>query len=199
MSYTQMQLIRKLRSPHNKVAVQAVEELRARGWLSGGSLERAHLRFVHLQGADLYGANLQDANLCMADLRWADLSMVNLEGARLNKADLYRADLSEANLHGAFMTRANLQGARNLAEAQLAQASRLRGATLPDGSRYDGRFNLAGDIEDARILHVDTDDPRAMADFYGILPEDYLEGQEWVKVNLLIVVDTRHASEKIVR
>jgi hypothetical protein len=194
-----MQLIRKLRSPHNKVAVQAVEELRARGWLSGGSLEEAQLRFVHLQGADLYGADLRGANLSLADLRWTDLSMSNLEGARLRKADLHRADLSEANLHGAFMTRANLQGARNLTEAQLAQASRLRGATLPDGSPYDGRFNLAGDIEDARTLQTDTDDPQAMADFYGILLEDYLEGQEWVKENLLIVVDTRRASEKIVR
>jgi uncharacterized protein YjbI with pentapeptide repeats len=135
----------------------------------------------------------------MADLRWADLSMANLEGARLNRADLHRADLSEADLEGAFMTKTNLQGARNLTEAQLAQASRLRGATLPDGSLYDGRFNLAGDIKDARTLHIDIDDPQAMADFYGVLPEDYLEGQKWVKAHLLIVVDAKRAVEQIKR
>jgi hypothetical protein len=123
--------------------------------------------------------------------------MADLEGARLNRVDLHRADLSGANLQGAFMTKANLQGARNLTEAQLAQASRLRGAILPDGSRYDGRLNLPGDIEDAHILHIDTDDPQAMADFYGILLEDYLEGLEWGKKHLFIVVEARQDSEKV--
>ena len=179
MTYTPMQLARKLRSPHNEVAVQAVVELQTQGWLSGELLERAHLRFVHLQQADLHGANMRDANLSMADLRWADLSGANLTGARLNRANLRGADLSETNLQGALMTRANLQGARNLTDAQLAQASRLRGATLPDGSYYDGRYNLPGDARDASLLGVDTTDPADAAAFYGVLPEEYQRGQEW--------------------
>ena len=179
MTYTQMQLARKLRSPHNEVAVQAVVELQTRGWLSGTLLERAHLRFVHLQRADLHRANMRGANLSMADLRWADLSEANLAGARLNRANLRGANLSETNLQGALMTRANLQGARNLTDAQLAQASRLRGATLPSGNRYDGRYNLPGDARDASLLSVDTTDPADAAAFYGVLPEEYQRGQEW--------------------
>lgn len=197
MTHTKTELIRKLRSPHNKIAVQAVAELRAHGWLGDGSLERTHLRFVHLQGADLYEARLRSATLSMADLRGADLSMADLEGARLTKADLHRADLSEANLRHASMTRANLQGARNLTDTQLAQASRLRGAILPDGSLYDGRFRLAGDIGDARILKVDTDDPQAMADFYGVFLEEYLDGLLWVEEHLLIAVEAKREHQKV--
>jgi uncharacterized protein YjbI with pentapeptide repeats len=144
---TEVQLVHKLRSPYNRLALQAVEELRARGRLSNGALEGASLRYVHLQGADLYKANLRGADLSMANLQGADLSMTNLQGARLSGADLRGADLSMANLQGADLHKANLQGARNLSDEQLAQTSRLWGATLPDGSLYDGRFNLAGDIE----------------------------------------------------
>jgi len=173
---TVMQLIRKLRSPDNKLVLQAIEELRARGWLSDGSLEGVSLRYVHLQGADLHMAHLRGVNLHMAHLQGVDLSMANLQGARLTKANLHRADLSMTNLQGANMSIVNLQGAYNLSNEQLAQAGRLRGATMPDGSPYDGRFNLAGDLETMRFLRVDTNDPVAMADFYGVFFADYQRG-----------------------
>jgi hypothetical protein len=178
---TAIQLVRKLRSPDNRVVLKAVEDLRARGWLSDGSLEAVNLRHIHLQRADLYRANLQKVNLHMADLRGADLSMANLQDANLCGANLHRADLSAANLQGANLYTANLQGARNVSDGQLAQASRLRGATMPDGSPYDGRFNLAGDFEAAQYWHIDIDDPEAMAEFYGVFVEDYLCGQDWAQ------------------
>lgn len=39
----------------------------------------------------------------------------------------------------------NFKHARNLSNEQLRKADTLRGSILPDGSRYDGRFNLPGD------------------------------------------------------
>lgn len=184
MTSTQMQLIRKLRSPDNKVVVQAVEELRARGWLSSGTLQGMGLRCANLQRVDLHKANLQGADLRMADLRGADLSEANLEGARLNRAKLRRADLSATSLKGADLFNTDLDGARNLADAQLAQVGRLRAAELPYGGRYDGRFNLPGDLEDACSLHINVSNAAEMADFYGVPLEDYMRGQEWAQENL---------------
>jgi uncharacterized protein YjbI with pentapeptide repeats len=162
------QITQKLRHPDNEVVLRALEALRAQGWLESGALEGLNLQYVHLQKANLSMANLQKANLSMADLRWANLSGAHLGGAQLNNANLYRADMSMATLQGANMIKANLQGARNLSEEQLTQVNRLRGATMPDGGLYDGRFNLPGDIECARARRVDLNDPTAMAAFYGV-------------------------------
>jgi uncharacterized protein YjbI with pentapeptide repeats len=65
------------------------------------------------------GANLREARIWGADLRRADL-----EGAYLRGANLDGAVLREANLFGAKMT-----------TEQFAQATSLRGATLPDGTK----------------------------------------------------------------
>ena len=54
----------------------------------------------------------------------------------------------------------------------------LCGATMHNGSRYDGRFNLKKDINQAKVENVNTDDPKAMANFYSVHPEEYLAGQE---------------------
>jgi uncharacterized protein YjbI with pentapeptide repeats len=137
-----MHFIRKLRSADHKTVLQAVEDLRARGWLSDGSLQRISLQHVHLEDADLCEANLEDTNLSKASLRRANLSMANLAGSDLSWADLRDADLSQADLQGADLVKANLEGVRNLSDGQLASAARLRGAILPDGTVYDGRFNL---------------------------------------------------------
>jgi len=48
---------------------------------------------------------------------------------------------------------------------------------MPDGSAYNGRFNLAGDIDLARWGKVDPGDPAAMAYFLGVSLERYLRGQ----------------------
>lgn len=37
---------------------------------------------------------------------------------------------------------------------------------MPDGSHYDGRYQLAGDIKLAVDEGVDTDNPQAMRDWY---------------------------------
>jgi hypothetical protein len=192
------QLIEKLRSPDNLVVVDAVEELRARGWLESGVLAGINLGYVHLQNADLFRADLSRVDLRQADLRWANLSLANLGGARLARANLSQADFSQANLRGADLFKADLRKARHLTADQLAQTARLRGAIMQDGCHYDGCFNLPGD--DAFFgftgagpeqlaapppdgdqggeffLDADFEDPAALINLYVSSMDDFLRG-----------------------
>src|SRR3990172_2910452 len=147
-----MDLVRKLRSPESKLVLEAVEELRARGWLEDGSLRGVVLCHAHLE-------------------------MANLSNVKLTRANLQGANFSAANLRGADLFKAKLRDARNLGLEHLAQAKRLCFATMPDGAPYDGRFNLPGDLDLARWGKVDVTDPAAMAYFLGVSLEIYLHGQ----------------------
>lgn len=173
-----IKLIRKLRSPDNKRVLEAIEELRVRGWLEDGSLENHRLCQVHMQSADLFGAQLSRIDLHQANLEWADLSQANLSGAKLARTNLHSANFSQTNLTDADLLKANLGGARNLTDEQLSKAKRLCFAIMPNGVTYDGRYNLEGDLELARWQKVDVEDPEAMAYFFGIPFEVYLRGQE---------------------
>lgn len=175
---TLMELIRLLRSPDNKRVLQAVEELRVRGWLCDGSLAHVPLCHVHLQNADLLGADLRNIDFHQAHLQWADLSQANMNGAKLNRANLEGANMSQTSMAGADLFKADLTDVRNLTDGQLAQARRLWGAIMPDGQSYDGRFNLAGDLDFAKWGRVDIHDQAAMAEFLGVSLETYLRGQE---------------------
>jgi hypothetical protein len=198
------------------LAIHAVEELRANGWLDDGLLAGKHLWDANLERANLVGvkmyrvylnrANLQGANLDKADLEAARLEKANLRGAHLDWANLERADLRDTCLQAAHLVRANLRAAHMLGsdlqgadlegadlqgaevtDAQLAKTNRLRGVTMPDGSRYDGRFNLQGDLKTAYREQVDVIDPAAMAAFLGVSLEDYQRGQAWAQVNLSVL------------
>jgi hypothetical protein len=175
---TVMDLIRKLRSPENRTALQAIEELRVRGWLEDGSLKGILLCHVHLEGADLMKADLTKTDFHQARLENANLSMANLCDCKLARANLEGSNLSNADIQGADFFKANLQNVSNLTDEQCSKVKRLYGATMPDGSIYDGRYNLEGDIEFARWGQVDTNDPEAMAYFLGISVETYQRGQE---------------------
>lgn len=222
-------LLGEVRNRDNGLALRALEEMRAFGWIVDGTLVQANLWGANLEGADLSEivlrsaqlgrANLRSAILFDADLREADLSRAVLDGADLSRADMRRvdlsgatllnvkagwinlhmADLSRANLAGASLNWANLQradlnmtnledislrnanltGARFLSDAQLYRARRLRGAVMPDGTRYDGRYNLAGDLDDAREHDIDVDDPAVMARWFRVSEESYRQGQAW--------------------
>jgi len=174
---TIMELIRKLRSPENKRVLQAIEELRVRGWLEDGSLDGVLLCHVHMERADLFNANLCNVDLHQAHLEYANLSMANLKKVKLSRANLQGANLSGADLRETDLFKANLKDALNLTDDQLSQAKRIYGAVMPDGTTYDGRYNLEGDFEFAKWGQVDTDDPKAMAYFYGVSLETYLRGQ----------------------
>lgn len=187
ISLEKERLIRQLGSTVNDQAKRAAEELRAQGWLEDGSLVNARLPGANLQGADLRHADLRGASLFRANLKDAGLFKVNLENAklraariqnaRLGSANLRRANLGGARLDGAYMSgadlagadllKAKLEGVRGLSETRLGQAHRLKGATMPDGKRYDGRFDLEGDLQMAKRDGIDIDDPDAMARWYA--------------------------------
>lgn len=169
-------LILQMGSSDNSFALEAVRQLRSRGWLLDGSLHEADLMnadlrgailwcanlqeadlmeailngatlwAVNLQAAELYGANLQEAILVGANLKKTFLEGANLQEANLMDANLQKALLYGANLQGANLENANIQGAdlwganltgTNVTSDQLASASSIDGATMPDGSKYE--------------------------------------------------------------
>ena len=87
------------------------------------------------------------------------------------RPDLFGADLRGANLDGANLRGADLRGAHlyeaKVSDEEIADCNILFGATMPDGNRYDGRFNLNGDIELARKEDIDPDNAEAMARWYA--------------------------------
>ena len=83
---------------------------------------------ISLRGADLSDAYLSDSR---------DLSGANLVGADLSGADLNGAELSDANLSGVYLGDANLRGAKGVTNEQLAAARSLKGATMPNGQKYE--------------------------------------------------------------
>lgn len=177
---TLIELKKKLWNWDNKIVLEAVEELRVRGWLGDGSLHGIPLCDCHLEGADLLKASLRKVDFHRAHMQLVDLSMADLTGAKMSRANLQGANFSEATLTDVDFYKAKLGGARNLTDAQLANARRLYGAIMPDGNLYDGRYNLPGDLEFARWGRVDIHDPEAMAGFLGVSVETYLRSQRAV-------------------
>jgi uncharacterized protein YjbI with pentapeptide repeats len=175
---TLAELINLLHSPDNQKVLAALEELRQAGWLTDGTLNGNSLCNVHMESANLSEARLHKVDFHQARLQSADLSGVDLSNAKLTRAKLMGANLAGTNLAGADMYKVNLTGVKHLTSNQLAQAKRLFGAIMPTGGTYDGRYNLNGDLEFARWGNVDVNDPAAMAEFFGISLEDFLEGQK---------------------
>lgn len=170
--------LRKIRSPDHKLAIQAIEELRARGWLEDGSLEGVRLCHARLEEADLFKASLRKVDFHQAHFIKADFSGADLSGAKLARADMRGANFSDTVLDDADLLKVDLSGARNLTSEQLARAKRLCFATMPDGLPYDGRYQLSGDLELASWGSVDLEDPEAMAYFLGVSLGTYLDGQK---------------------
>lgn len=195
-------LILQMGGPSNEFARQAIRQMRVRAWIEDGSLNgksfwRADLREAELSsakmiGVNLGGANLEGANLNGSDLRAAEFHDSNLNSAHLVKADLRDAEIYTLNLKGADLFGADLTGARFMALTRsggledpnrfLHLVFKLQLATMPWGSRYDGRYNLPGDLMKAEIKY-DLNNPVEMAHFYRVSKEEYLEGQKWYEEN----------------
>jgi uncharacterized protein YjbI with pentapeptide repeats len=175
---TKTELINKIWGLENKYSLQAVEELRVRGWLSDGSLRGTAMCQAQLQSADLMTADLCNVDFHQANLDYSDLSKAKLNGAKLTRASLQGVNFDHTDLTNADLYKVNLRGARNLTDAQLVTANELLGSTMPDGKVYNGRFNLVGDLGLARWAKVDVNDPAKWAEFYGVTLEEYLQGQK---------------------
>jgi multidrug efflux pump subunit AcrA (membrane-fusion protein) len=98
-----------------------------------------------LSGIVLSDAKLSSAFLPNADLNGADLSGADLSNAILTDADLGKAILSGADLSGAYMSGADLSGAERITNEELEQqASSLKGATMPNGQKYEDWLKSKG-------------------------------------------------------
>lgn len=184
LSFQRKQQLRRISqqatNPDSAAVREAVEDWRERGWLEDGHLRDASMIGVDLQGVDLSGADLWQVALRGANLAGADLSGANLSRSNLHEANLEGADLTGTNLHGTALRSANLAGAQGLTEGQLARTEGLIEATLPDGTRYDGRYRLPADLDWASGQGIEhKEDDAGMAAFYGVPLEVYQGGQEW--------------------
>ena len=140
------QLMRQLGSNVNEVARRSAEELRARGWLTDGTLQGTDLRVANLDDAKLWDADLQGVNL-----QWAKLKKANLNGSVLAGANLTQANLQTARMRGADARGANLFEAKlyrvDFHEAQLCDAdfsgAHLEGASFVNANLRGATFNDA--------------------------------------------------------
>ncbi len=96
----------------------------------GGAGRKIDLTGAKLEGAELVGVNLRFADLQDADLKAADLLLADLRDTCLARTNLEETCLVGANLEGANMEGAALATAMGLVPRQLAGAN-LRDATLP--------------------------------------------------------------------
>jgi len=97
-------------------------------YLEDTNLNGVHMHEAQLSLADLSNASLENADLSFTQMNCVDLSSSDLRGANLNYAELAGTDFSDADLSGANLFKALVS------LKQLAQASSLKGATMPDGS-----------------------------------------------------------------
>jgi uncharacterized protein YjbI with pentapeptide repeats len=80
------------------------------------------------------------------------------------KTNFQRGMMHDAILHKASFVCCDFTGA-DFNNDLFKQAARLRGSLLPDGSEYDGRYELPGDLEDARTAGISLEDKEAMREF----------------------------------
>lgn len=138
-----------------EVSAVALADLRTSGGLYSGVLDGRNLTNLDLARQDLTSIRCSGGDLSGADLRacvlvGAILRKTTFRGTRLNGADLSWADLEGANVD----------------EDSLRTAGSLWRCTLPAGTRYDGRWDLPGDIAAARKYGVDLDSAPERAEFY---------------------------------
>ena len=81
---------------------------------------------------------LREITLLHATLSHAFLSNADLSRADLSRAELDIANLSGADLRGASLRMADLSGAKGITNEELEQqAGSLKGATMPNGQKYE--------------------------------------------------------------
>ncbi|MDY0125927.1 MAG: pentapeptide repeat-containing protein [Anaerolineaceae bacterium] len=159
------QLILQMGSPANNIAIEAVRQLRQRGWLNDGTLKGVIIWKSNLENGDLQQAILKGANLTETNLNGADLFQANLDGAILEETQLKGALLQEASLMKADLIEANLEGA-SLIGAWLMMAdltmANLKRASLDRADLFETILRKANlqeaDLSEANLRRADLSD-----------------------------------------
>lgn len=138
-------LQREASSRDNSTALNAVDWLRAEGWLTCDDneclLARKKMARANLENAYLYGANLERVNFYKTNLSKADLSMSNLYRAYLHRANLSNASVYGTDFRGTVLWMCNLRNVKHIDQAQFDE-----GTVLPDARPlYDAEGNIQYD------------------------------------------------------
>jgi hypothetical protein len=136
--------------------------------LRNGIFDHASLSRAEFLSADMSNSSFHYSDFIGAVFSGAKLRLTGFWGCKLQYADFRDADTIGTDFIFADLTKAVI------AKHQLRVAYRLHGAVLPDGTLYDGSFNLPGDIQDAKAHGVDVPDPQAMANFYSMSEEELM-------------------------
>jgi len=206
---TEQRLITQTASQDHSIALSAVDEIRARGWLQGSDsiLINAFLNRANLMHADLHNANLIQAHLWNADLSYTDLTRSKLIGARIREAKLVQAKLQEADLSNTRAREADFSGAHLLlanftnADLWLANFSNanLHGAIFVNAHLRDVNFTEA-DLSDADLTGADLRRAKITNvqwgnNFFGEIQVATLpDGKEWSSdTDMARFTDSQHA------
>lgn len=116
------------------------------------------------------GGKIKDGSFYNTPFEGADLSGADFCGGKFDHARFNNANFASVifgtERNGVSLKSADLVGARNLTDTQLRAASRLRCSQMPNRQRYQGEFQLYGDIDDARKDGVSISNDAAMTHFY---------------------------------
>ena len=143
---------------------------------------KGFLRYRIFEDAKLAGAMLASADLSHSSFYHSDFTGVALCGAKLHMTSFWRCtlrgvDLRDADLDRAYFEYVDLTDAL-VTPTQLQLANQLHGTRLPNGKIYDGRFNLPVDVQDAQTLGIDINNPIAMARWYAMPYDQYMNSMD---------------------
>ncbi|MFJ5306796.1 pentapeptide repeat-containing protein [Streptomyces sp. NPDC088350] len=138
-----------------EVSTVALADLKTSGVLYNGILDGRNLTNLDFTSRDLTNIRCSSGDFSGADLRGCVLVGAILRRSRFNGSRLNGVDLSWADLEGAILD-----------EESLRTAGSLWRCTLPGGARYDGRWNLPGDMAAAQKYGVDLNSVSERAEFY---------------------------------
>lgn len=167
---TKKRLVRQAGSVSHPIAINAIEELRANGWLTVDNDEQLLVK------AGLVAANLENATLFKADLRDSNLVGANVRGAFLMQANVSGADFGSADVSGAKLTKANVSGTRfaatNVSRARLILAN-VSGAEFQCANVSGANFGSA-DVRGVNFYNAslrDVNFQKAIFDEETIMPD----------------------------
>jgi uncharacterized protein YjbI with pentapeptide repeats len=104
--------------------------------IRSADLQGARFMSCVFDGIDMSRSNASGADFSGSSLRGASLVNCDLSGANLSGVDLEGADLSGANLTGAIgADHLARRGVSNFLRGMFGGGTKLRGATMPDGSK----------------------------------------------------------------